>query len=101
MFLIIFQTFAFLQIFNILNSRRPSYKDLNPFEDVSFLFLGVLICLIGFQFSVGAIPLILGYGTISMYTNMICCGIGAFSVGWFTGWKAIMRFILGGEDLYP
>lgn len=44
MFLIIFQTFAFLQIFGIFNARRPSYKDLNPFEGVSILFM---LCICG------------------------------------------------------
>jgi len=101
MFLIVFQTFAFLQIFNILNARRPSYKDMNPFEDISFLFCVVFIVLLGFQFAICAVPTIFGYGTIEMYTNLICMAIGASSVLWLTMWKAIMRFILGGEDLYP
>lgn len=101
MFLIIFQTFAFLQIFNILNARRPSYKDLNPFEGVSFLFIIALCCLLGFQFAMCAVPLTLGYGTIPMLTNALCMAIGACSVVWFTAFKAVMLFFMGGEDMYP
>lgn len=101
MFLIIFQSFAFMSLFGIFNARRPSYKDLNPFEGVSVLFLLVFTGLLTFQFSICAIPLVLGYGTISMNANLLCLGVGAVSVGWFTAWKTIMYFILGGEDLYP
>lgn len=101
MFLIIFQTFAFMQIFNILNSRRPSYKDMNPFEDISILFCVMLIVLLSFQFAICAVPLMFGYGTIDIYTNCLCVAIGACSVVWLTSWKIIMRFILGGEDMYP
>ena len=101
MFLILFQTFAFLQIFNIFNARRPSYKDLNPFEGISALFMIVFTTLLAFQFAVCASPVMFGYGTIELYTNLICLGLGICSAGWFTVWKAIMLFVLGGEDMYP
>ena len=48
MFLVIFQTFAYLEIFNILNARRPSVKDLNPLGGISFLTIVALIFLLGF-----------------------------------------------------
>ena len=47
MFLIIFQTYAYMQIFNILNARRPSYKDLNPFEGFHFLTNFTVFILVG------------------------------------------------------
>lgn len=101
MFLIIFQSFAFMSLFGIFNARRPSYKDVNPLEGISVLFMLIFTGLVAFQFAVCAVPLMFGYGTISMYANLICLGLGACSVGWFTAWKAIMLFVLGGEDMYP
>lgn len=74
---------------------------MNPFEGISILFMVVFTGLLAFQFAVCAIPVMFGYGTIEMYTNLICLGVGAVSVGWFTAWKGLMMFILGGEDLYP
>jgi hypothetical protein len=101
MFLILYQTFAFMQIFNILNSRRPSFKDINPFEGISILTVMVLIGLVTLQFTICYIPGMFGYNTISLWANCVCMGLGGASVAWFTASKAMMSFILGGEDLYP
>ena len=100
MFLIIFQTFAYTQIFNILNARRPSYKDINPVEGISILTCVILVFLLGFQFCIAQVPLMLGYGTIPIFTNLLCMGIGAGSVAWFVICKFFLLFILGGEDSY-
>jgi len=89
-----------MQIFNILNARRPSYKDLNPVEGISFLTCVVLVLLLGFQFSIAQVPLMLGYGTIPIFTNLLCMGLGACSVIWFIMCKIFLFFVHGGEDSY-
>ena len=97
MFLILFQTFAYMQIFGILNARRPSYKDLNPFGGISLLTCATLIFLLGFQFCIAQVPLMLDYGTIELYTNLTCMGIGLCSVIWFVVCKALLKFVIGEE----
>ena len=92
MFLIIFQTYAYMQIFNILNARRPSYKDLNPFEGFHFLTNFTVFILVGVQFLICFIPLTLGYGSISIIINLLCAGLGALSVIWFTLFKLVCYF---------
>lgn len=56
MFLILFQTWAYLQIFNIINARRPSFKDINPIGGISILMCVVIVLLLGFQFSLCYVP---------------------------------------------
>lgn len=101
MFLILYQTFAFLQIFNIINARRPSYKDINPFEDFSILTGCVIFLLLCFQFTICYLPELIGLNTLSIWSNLICMAMGGISVLWFTGFKMILMFVLGGEDPYP
>ena len=98
MFLIIFQTFAYLQIFNILNARRPSYKDLNPFEGLSFLTVFIVIVLLGFQYGVACIPTLFDYGTIGYYENLLCMAVGAGSLVWYTLLKMFIWLIKGSGD---
>lgn len=100
MFLIIFQTFAFMQIFNILNARRPSYKDLNPFEGFHFLTNFTVFILVGVQFLICYIPSTLGYGSISIVTNVLCMGLGALSVIFFTLFKCACYLMMGGDSEY-
>ena len=97
MFLILFQTFAFMQIFGILNARRPSYKDVNPFDGISILTCVCLILLCGFQFGLVALPAALGYGTITPISNLLCLGMGACSTIWFVACKVLLKFIIGDE----
>ena len=89
-----------MQVFNILNARRPSYKDLNPVEGISLLTCVVLVFLLGFQFSIAQVPLMLGYSTIPIFSNLLCMGIGACSVVWFIICKIVLFFVLGSEDSY-
>ena len=100
MFLILFQTWAYMQIFAIFNSRRPSYKDINPFSGVSILMVVVLILLLGFQFSLVYIPKIFDYGTMHELTNLLCMAMGAGSIVWFTFCKLFMFFVVGRDDAY-
>lgn len=65
MYVILFQTFAFLQLFNLVNVRRPSYKDLNPLSGISLGTAIILIFLLGFQFSLVYIPRFAGFGSIN------------------------------------
>ena len=95
MFLVIFQTFAFMQIFNILNARRPSYRDLNPFRGISLLTLVALILLVGFQFALCYVPIMFGYTTVDLYTNLACMCLGAGTVIWFASFKALIQFFNG------
>jgi len=101
MFMIIFQTFAYMQIFAIINARRPSFKDINPFEDFSILTASAIFLLLCFQFTVCYMPLVVGINSISIWSNLLCGAMGALSVIWFTVCKMVMAFILGGEDPYP
>ena len=101
MFMIIFQTFAYMQIFAIINARRPSFKDINPFEDFSILTASAIFLLLCFQFTVCFMPLVVGINSISIWSNLLCGAMGALSVIWFTVCKMVMAFILGGEDPYP
>ncbi len=101
MFLILFQTWAYMQIFAIFNARRPSYKDINPFQGLSVLTCVIILLLLGFQFSLCYIPMIFGYGTMGSLVNLLCMAMGACSIVWFTFWKAVMLFIVGREDEYP
>lgn len=48
LYLILFQTFAFLQLFNVLNARRPSFKDLNPLSGITFATAWRITLLIAF-----------------------------------------------------
>ena len=98
MFIIIFQTFAYLQIFNIFNARRPSVKDLNPFAGISILTCLAVILLLGFQFSLLYLPTFLGYKTIDEYSNLICMGLGAASLIWLFFCKAALRFFISKDD---
>ena len=94
LYIILFQTFAYLQIFNTLNARRPSYKDLNPLKGIS---IGTVVCLVfmlALQFSFAYLPLIAGYGSISTYPNLLCMAVGASSVLWFILCKIFMRLIV-------
>ena len=54
--------------------------------------------LLGFQFSLLQVPLMMGYGTIDLYTNLLCMGVGACSVVWFFICKAFLRFVIGDES---
>ena len=87
-----------MQIFNILNARRPSYRDLNPFSGISFLTIAVIILLLGFQFALVTVPSMLGYGTIPLFTNLLCMGIGACGVVWFVATKAFLKYISLDDD---
>ena len=98
MFLIMFQTFAYLQIFNVLNARRPSYKDLNPVQGISILTAACFVLLLGFQFSLVYIPKLCGYGSIDELTNLLCMAVGACSVLWFFACKVLLRFVIGIDD---
>ena len=99
--MIIFQTFAYMQIFNIINARRPSFKDINPFEDFNTLTAASLFLLVCFQFCVCFLPGVIGINTISIWSNLLCGALGAASVFWFAVCKMVLAFILGGEDPYP
>ena len=66
LYVILFQTFAFLQLFNVLNARRPSYKDLNPLAGMKFTTALKLLLLIGFQFGLAYLPLAVSHGTIDI-----------------------------------
>ena len=48
MYVIIFQTFAFLQIFNILNARRPSFRDINPLKGISVKTVTAMVLMLVF-----------------------------------------------------
>ena len=98
MFLIMFQTFAYLQIFNVLNARRPSYKDLNPVGGISILTAVCVVLLLGFQFSLVYVPRLTGFGSIGELTNLLCMAIGASSVLWFVACKMLLRFLIGIDE---
>ena len=93
MFLMIFQTFAYLQIFNILNARRPSFKDINQFQGISVLTVVILILLLGFQFGLAYIPYLLGLGSITEYANLACMCLAACSTVWFFFTKSVFKFL--------
>lgn len=97
-FLLMFQTFAFLQIFNILNARRPSFKDLNPLEGIGWETGACLVLLLIVQYCMCYVPNSLGYRTIDAWSNLVCLAIGGFSVAWFTLLKVFMRIATGEED---
>ena len=82
-FMTLFQTWAYMQIFSIFNARRPSYKDMGPFSGLSTLVCVVLTLLLIFQFSLCYIPMIFGFGTISANVNLLCMAMGVVSIVWF------------------
>jgi len=94
MFLILFQCFAYMQICNILNARRPSYRDLNPLSGISFFTSLCGLALLGFQFSLCYVPSFFGFGSIDEYTNLVCMAVGAASVVWFMIAKISLRFFV-------
>ena len=77
----------------MLNARRPSYRDINPFQGISFVTLVAMIAMLGFQLVLCYVPIVLGYNTIDIYTNLICMGLGAFSVVWFGLFKILIQLI--------
>ena len=42
----------------------------------------------------------LGYDTIDLYTNLICMGLGAASLVWFSVFKVVLLFFTGAPDLF-
>ena len=73
-----FQTFAYLQIFNILNARRPSLRDPNSFKGLSVTIIIIVALLTLIQFCLASYaPDFFGYGTLSTIDNFKCMAIGA------------------------
>ena len=66
---------------------------------ISILTCVMLVILVGIQFCICEVPLLFGYGTIPLYTNLLCMAIGGCIVAWFMLCKLLLRFIMGGEDL--
>ena len=95
MYVVLFQTFAYLQLFNLLNARRPSFRDMNPLQGISILTSVILVLLLGFQFSLVYIPRFAGYGSISEWSNLFCMAIGGCSCLWFALCKSVIRFAVG------
>ena len=100
-FMTLFQTWAYMQIFAIFNARRPSYKDMGPFSGLSILVCVVVALLLIFQFSLCYIPMIFGFGTISEEVNLLCMIIGAISIFWFYFCKGVLFIFTGTKDEYP
>ena len=44
--------------------------------------------------------MLLGYDTIDLYTNLICMGLGAASLVWFSVFKVVLLFFTGAPDLF-
>ncbi len=97
-FVIIFQTYAYLQIFNIFNARRPSYKDLNPIEGLGWVTCAVVFMLLSFQYGIVLLPKLFNYGTIGYYENLLSMGVGAGSIVWFLLIKTFIWLIKGSGD---
>ena len=89
-----------MQIFNILNARRPSFRDVSPLSGVSMLTVSAITVMLGFQFAICYVPMMLGYDTIDLYTNLICMGLGAASLVWFSVFKVVLLFFTGAPDLF-
>ena len=88
-----------MQIFNILNARRPSYRDINPLKGISVLTFLAVHLLVAFQFALCYVPLMFGYATIDLYTNLACMGLGAGSVVGFAIYKILLQFFTEGPDI--
>ena len=97
-FVIIFQTYAYLQIFNIINARRPSYKDLNPFEGLTLLTCAIVFMLVGFQYGIVLLPKLFDYGTIGYYENLVAMAVGFGGIIWFLLIKTFVWLIRGSGD---
>lgn len=98
MYAVLFQTFCYLQLFNLFNARRPSFKDLNPLHGISILTAVCLALLLIFQFSIVYVPRIFGYGSLNEWSNLLCMAIGGGSCLWFAFCKSILRFAVGVEN---
>ena len=86
-----FQTFAYLQIFNILNARRPSLRDANSLKDLSAIIIVIVALLTLIQFSLASYaPDYFGYGELSTTDNFKCMAIGAGQVLFFIFYKSIV-----------
>ena len=86
-----FQTFAYLQIFNVLNARRPSLRDTNSLKDLSVIIIIIVAMLTLIQFSLASYaPDYYGYGTLSTVNNFKCMAIGASQVPFFILYKSIL-----------
>lgn len=83
-----------MQIFNIINARRPSVHDFNPLAGISWFTLVSLKLMLCFQFFICYVPEAFGYTTIDVYTNLACLGIGAGSVAWFIASKLLIHMAL-------
>lgn len=92
MYTIVFQTFVFMQLFNQINSRKLGERDFNVFS-LFFnnpMFIAITIFTFGVQIAIvqfgdrymRCVPL-------SWEQNMICAGIGAFSLIW----GLILKFV--------
>jgi hypothetical protein len=89
-----------MQIFNILNARRPSVKDLNPLQGISALTCVSMMLMICFQFFICYIPLVVGYSSIDIMTNLACMGVGVLSVVWLVATKMVLTLLIGDRDAF-
>ena len=92
-----FATFAYFQIFNMLNARVPGINDnINPFNSIHTIVVILLPLILIFQFvALSFMPGFFGIGKLSVISNFIAMGIGASSVLWFIVCKAVKHVLLG------
>lgn len=93
LYTMVFQTFVFMQLFNQINARKLGDRELNVFSGFfnnwMFIFIAALTFVIQIMMvnyggrSVRAVPL-------DTYQNLICLGLGAFSLIW----GALMKLAL-------
>ena len=85
MYTIVFQTFVMMTVFNIINARKLGEREFNVFSHFcnNYKFIFIFFVIFGFQLA------IVEYGgqivrsaTLTTEQNLICIGIGAFSLIW-------------------
>ena len=93
LFTMIFQTFVFMQLFNQINARKLGEKEYNIFAGFfnNWIFIGITILTFAVQ------VIIVEYGgralrstPLTWNENLICLGIGAFSLIWGVIIKALI-----------
>lgn len=88
----IFQVFVFMQIFNLINSRKIAIDEINVFKHflnnpwfICIFFLTILIQVVLVEFGGTAVKTY----ALNMNQNLICLAIGSFELLW----GLILKFI--------
>lgn len=82
---LVFQCFVFLQVFNIINSRKIGENELNVFKDFfnNWLFMFIMALIFGIQMLLVEIGgKVVKTWPLNMEQNLTCMAVGSLSLFW-------------------